>query len=195
MVDRGFMNPDCLAEPVTWYTVNEDVAKVMNVLTCFSGISDSIGPSPEPFDQFCGTDAPVMWLAVIIVRGGCDRSDMLLETLEWSQYFGAFNMTHFNTISYGKTMVWKNNETACSKSWVPGGKRDFFGGFLPHGLGSDTKTWPEMIADKLGRFQRIERAFRGYLKLQPEQYLQESKQDSFLRGWLYLQPGRKYSGK
>ena len=189
LLERGLLQKDCLAHPINWYTSSTNLTEVTYVLHHLEAFAP---PLEELYPKYEHRSFGLTWPAIMIVRSSKDRPNKLFELLIWSQYLEKFDWKSFREGKSRKT-TWAYSPTDCSSSWKPQ-PCGFFGEWLPHGLGTDTAQWPEMMMGRIRRFWRIASMWRDYHGLSQDEYPLEEDQDTFLRENPQLEPGRKHSG-
>ncbi|KAL8816400.1 MAG: hypothetical protein Q9191_008339 [Dirinaria sp. TL-2023a] len=174
LCNRGFLDPNCLRLPVTYYKVCTPVATLTWLLDCYEGPQkEHFLHEPKPFryhdQEFSG---PFVWLATMILRC-CADIDKVLETITACGSLGELDTEAFETWKKYTTM--KHFEV--NPREMAGGNRiepAEFGFWLPHGLlplgdiddDDDDEKYASLVRDHIHIFNnRIERVFRDYFNV------------------------------
>jgi len=96
---------------------------------------------PKRFSWFDSTTLPVDWLRIKIVRGCSEDAGRLFELIEFARVLGPFKYACFGESRKPNTkVIWRCNPmTGSSVSETIA--TDFFGGWLPHNLGTNVSAY------------------------------------------------------
>lgn len=130
-------------------------------------------------------DADVTWLAVAIVRGCTCTVHLaqILETIHFSGIRGPLDFDAVNgkvergAIEIPESFAPDVNDDEKKNAVIAGtGRRNFFGFWLPGGIGSDGSKWEGIIRSRVGRFDEVERMFKRYFGV-PDEVLTTVEQE------------------
>ena len=176
LVERGFLKIESLAYPINYATNPTATIKIQKYLNCFSFVKAAIGLSNLPFPGYEPTQCPTFWLAVMIGRGCAHEPSKMFETINFTGFLGKAELEDLEEVSHrGGTRAWH-----CDPRLAAGETFQFFGSWLPHGLGHDVRTYPEKILGCLNRFERVEKAYKQYYDLPDSVLIEESRQAEYL---------------
>lgn len=190
---RGLVNPDCLRQPMSFYHTTEPASSLAFLLSCYEGPQKERSVDPKPF-LYHGPDfeSPLIWLATMILRGCYDLKNTI-ETITTCRFLGDLDEEASSEwIKYGqiKDFVIDKNEMATDRI----GHQEF-GFWLPHGIGMvDDDAFAERLREHVNIFNRIERVFRDFFAISPEEIYLESEQTDFFERAPRKMPGWKRSG-
>ena len=177
LVERGFLKIESLAYPINYATNPTATIKIQKYLNCFSFVKAAIDFSNLPFPGYEPTQCPTFWLAVMIGRGCAHEPSKMFETINFTGFLGKAELEDLEEVSHrGGTRAWH-----CDPRLAAGETFQFFGSWLPHGLGHDVRTYPEKILGCLNRFGRVEEAYKQYYDLPDSVLVEESRQAEYLR--------------
>ena len=192
LCERRFLDMKVsLADPVDFRGQTADVGAIFSLLTCFElpHKDEHLAESP-PFEGWDYSDGSIIWLAVMIGRG-CGNPNLMFELIDFTNMLGPLKedlvLKHRNSPIQPK--VW-----SCDPHAMAGKGPNYFGLWLPHGLGTDYDTYSHQIHKRIKRFNHIEALYKAYLNLTDEELLLEHQQDTYFRRHPEREPGLKHSG-
>jgi hypothetical protein len=113
----------------------------------------------------------------MIARGCSDEPHKILEAIHHTGILGNFdpklvqmivgaqadpNFWHCDPMYHGR------------RPEMPNFRVDYFGSWLPHGLGPDTSNWPEQIVHKfMSRFWAVEKAYKDFYAIPDDVLVEE----------------------
>ncbi|KAN0081960.1 hypothetical protein V8E54_003258 [Elaphomyces granulatus] len=179
LVERGFLKIESLAYPVDYATNPIATIKIQMYLNCFPFVKEAYDHSNLPFPECQPSQCPTFWLAVMIGRGCAHEPGKMFEIINFTGFLGKAELGDLEKVSQrtylGGTMAWH-----CDPKLAAGETFEFFGSWLPHGLGHDVRTYPEKIISCLNRFERVEKAYKQYYDLPDSVLVEESRQAEYL---------------
>lgn len=191
LVERRFINAAVsLKAPINFRIPHDDVERVVRILRCFQEVDIIYGRRAEigcsNFSDYF--EAPVRWLAIMIVRG-CDDAPKLLETIAFSKILGPLMDAELDTLRKGGKIRFNRDPDACV-----GTSPAYFGFWLPSGVGNDEASIPDVIYEQLQKFNEVEALCKEYFGLNDDELLLEEQQDKYFRQRPMLEPRVQYSG-
>jgi hypothetical protein len=198
LCQRGFVKWENMETDIDYSNGTREVSKVYCWLACFTAIHEQdLLREHEPFPGFCPTESPVKWLAIMIARGCSDEPHKILETIDYTGILGKYDPEL--TRVFGRSLcdaLWSCDPTCHGlREDMPNWKMDFFGSWLPKGLGPDWPNWPEQIVDKfMSRFWAVEKAYKDFYAVPDDILVEERHQAEFLRRHSEREPRLKHSG-
>ncbi|KAL9105278.1 MAG: hypothetical protein Q9227_009517 [Pyrenula ochraceoflavens] len=182
LYERRFLKLECLNYPFNCYVSGCNVAPVAEVFAEFSGVRQFI-TSFKPFEDYEATSQPVNWLSAMIARACSTDADKIFETIQFTGILGEFDeksLSYLASIRRGVTYRWecRLDEVSESDQSLNG---EFFGCWLPSGLGPNVRTYPKKIAKRMERFNCVEGVYKALFNIDDEDLVLEHEQDTYLR--------------
>lgn len=175
LCDRHFLDYETsLAEPIDFSTSSDAIGTVFRYLSCFDFVIREQELSPEPFKNWQSTYAPLIWLAIAIARG-CAEPEKLFELIQFTGILGCLRWDKLNIFLDGNS----SKHFTCEPKAAAGKHFQFYGFWLPHGIGHDWNQFRNRIKECLEEPTKVEELFKRYFELS----------DSELRVVSYAQSG------
>jgi hypothetical protein len=199
LCERGFVKWENMETDIDYSNGTSDTGKVYRWLSCFTAVHEEERLREcEPFPEFCPTEFPLMWLAIMITRGCSDEPHKILETIRYTGILGNLDPELVQELvgGWGDHTFW-HCDPKCHglRPEMPTWRMDFFGSWLPSGLGPDTSNWPEQIVEKfMSRFWAVEKAYKDFYMIPDSILVEERYQAEFLRRHSEREPRLKHSG-
>ncbi|KAL9114881.1 MAG: hypothetical protein Q9227_001124 [Pyrenula ochraceoflavens] len=179
LYERDLLDLRCLEHPWNCYVSGPNLAPVMAIFEQFPGVQDLYDPSFKPFEGFTSTTLPIVWLAAMIARACTEQGGKTFETIHFTNILGPIDLERLHELAQlrrDRKFSWLCRLDEASKS-SQGQTGDFFGCWLPSGLGPNLDLYPERIVGRLQRFQRTERIFKKLFDVPNYELVLEDEQD------------------
>jgi hypothetical protein len=199
LCERGLVRWENMEADIDYSNSTGDSRKVYMWLACFTAVQEEkLLVEHEPFRGFNMTWFPLTWLAIMIARGCADEPHKILETIHHTGVLGKLDprFVKQNIPSWGDYNIW-HCDPKCDglRPDMPHWRMDFFGSWLPKGLGPDWPNWPDLIVDKfMSRFWAVEKAYKEFYAIPDDILVEECYQAEFLGRHSEREPRLKYSG-
>lgn len=200
LCERGFLKWENMETDIDYSNGQGDVGKVYRWLGCFTAVHEELRlREDKPFSGFYPTEYPIMWLAIMIIRGCSNDPHKIIETIHHTGILGKFDPALVPQFVHGygdEPYVW-NCDPKCHglRPDMPNWKMEFFGSWLPKDLGPDGTSWPGKIVDKyMSRFWAIEKAYKEYYDAPDNTLVEERHQAEFLARNPERELGLRHSG-
>jgi hypothetical protein len=201
LCERGFVKWENMETDIDYSNGTIDVHKVGCWLGCFTAVHEEMRLREcEPFLGFCPADFPLRWLAIMIARGCSDEAHKIFETIHYTGILGKLD-PELIKVRMGRRLedyyTFWHCDPKCHglRPDMPTFRLDYFGSWLPNGLGPDTPNWPGQIVHKfMSRFWAVEKAYKDYYAIPDDILVEECCQAEFLERHCEREPRLKYSG-
>ncbi|KAL8830119.1 MAG: hypothetical protein Q9170_005879 [Blastenia crenularia] len=148
---------------------------------------------PKPFkyhgDMF---ESPLVWLATMMLRG-CYDLKQTIETITTSRFLGELDDNAVaEWVQYAQVKDFKIDMNISASQAI--GPCEF-GFWLPHGIGMvNDEMFAARLRQQVNVFNRIEKTFRDFFNIAPDEIYLESEQGDFFERAPTKMPGWKRSG-
>ncbi|KAI9683381.1 MAG: hypothetical protein M1829_005453 [Trizodia sp. TS-e1964] len=198
LVARGLITLECFLHPIAFHDTTDQVNVLVSILDCFSGIFLSAPrrkyseDSSEPLYWY-----PVQWLAIVIIRGGIESMQRILDEIKQSRFFGEFDeLMYEKKLAFareckGAPALLRKTPNICPCEAKMGGSWGFW---LPSRL--ETRLLSDVVtAIREGRehFNRVEKCYRDCFGVKAEDIIPEEKAVFFMEH-PESEPGYDFSG-
>ncbi|RFU28308.1 hypothetical protein B7463_g8043, partial [Scytalidium lignicola] len=199
LCERGFVRWENMEAHIDYSNGTGDAGKVYRWLSCFTAVHEEERLREcEPFPGFCPTEFPLLWLAIMIARGCSDEPHKIFEIIHYTGILGKLDPKLIQAFVSG----WgDHNLLNCDPKCrglrpdMPTWRMDYFGSWLPNGLGPDKLNWSKEIVHKfMSRFWAVEKAYKDFHAIPDDILVEECHQAGFLRRHSDREPRLKHSG-
>lgn len=183
LFERGFLKLDCLSSPWNCYTSGTSLSPVMLIFNQFSRVKEVWNLHKPWFPGYRASGLPEVWLGTMIARASTDATDKLVDTIASTGILGDLDrealIERAKELPAGEIRFTRQIDEASSSS--QGLTGEFFGCWLPSGLGPDISTYPAKVKERLKRFNNIECVYKALFEVDDEELVLEDDQDKYFR--------------
>ncbi|PGH03444.1 hypothetical protein AJ80_08692 [Polytolypa hystricis UAMH7299] len=171
LCERNFMDATIsLKANINFRLPHVDVERVVNLLCCFKEADLIYRPqTTKHFGDYF--EAPIRWLAVMIVRS-CADAPKLFQTIEFTGMLGKLIKPKLDALCTGGNVTFAPDPKACA-----GQSPSLFGFWLPSGVENEASI-PDVIEKQLEQFNGVEVFCKEYFGLSDDELILEKRQDN-----------------